>query len=86
MGYKTALTATNWGFRDILFGEVKVSILRNYQFNDVNDMAWIVDKKRSQEELAVAFQKKMEETAILRISGAHDGISTLIAKNIGFES
>lgn len=49
-------------------------------------MAWIVDKKRSQEELAVAFQKKMEETAILRISGAHDGISTLIAKNIGFES
>ncbi|WP_346207137.1 methylisocitrate lyase [Caldifermentibacillus hisashii] len=49
-------------------------------------MAWIVDRERSQEELAATFRKKMEEKAILQIPGAHDGISALIAKNAGFES
>ncbi|MEH7381624.1 methylisocitrate lyase [Bacillus sp. JJ1533] len=49
-------------------------------------MAWIVDKERSQEELASAFREKMEAPAIMQIPGAHDGISALLAKNAGFEA
>ncbi|MFT4415435.1 methylisocitrate lyase [Fredinandcohnia humi] len=49
-------------------------------------MAWIVDKERSQEELASAFRKKIEDPTILQIPGAHDGISALIAKKAGFEA
>ncbi|THE12652.1 methylisocitrate lyase [Bacillus timonensis] len=49
-------------------------------------MAWIVDKERSQEELASIFRKKMEAPAIMQIPGAHDGISALLAKKTGFEA
>ncbi|MEH7235595.1 methylisocitrate lyase [Bacillus sp. JJ1562] len=49
-------------------------------------MAWIVDKERSQEELASAFRKQMEEPTIMQIPGAHDGISALLAKKCGFEA
>ncbi|MCC3355473.1 methylisocitrate lyase [Bacillus sp. REN16] len=49
-------------------------------------MAWIVDKERSQEELALDFRKQIEETKIMQIPGAHDGISALLAKKSGFEA
>jgi len=48
-------------------------------------MSWLIDKESSQEELAAQFRKKMLEPAILQIPGAHDGLTALIAKNIGFE-
>lgn len=48
-------------------------------------MSWIIDKESSQEELAEQFRKKMLEPAILQIPGAHDGLTALIAKNVGFE-
>ncbi|MGE8205487.1 methylisocitrate lyase [Heyndrickxia sp. NPDC080065] len=48
-------------------------------------MSWIIDKESSQEELAEQFRKKMFEPSILQIPGAYDGLSALIAKNVGFE-
>lgn len=50
------------------------------------NLAWIVDKESSQEELAARFRQQMEDAAIMQIPGAHDGISALIAKKIGFNA
>lgn len=49
-------------------------------------MPWIVNMQNSQEELALLFREKMLQSPILQIPGAHDGISALIAKKIGFEA
>ena len=49
-------------------------------------LPWIVDKTRSQEELAQTFRQLMHEKEILQIPGTHDGMAALIAKNAGFKA
>lgn len=49
-------------------------------------MTWLVEKGSSQEQLAQQFKSLIEQDSILKIVGAHDGMSALIAKNIGFEA
>ncbi|MCF8566848.1 methylisocitrate lyase [Alicyclobacillus tolerans] len=47
-------------------------------------MTWIVQPEVSQQGLAEAFRKHMTEEAIFQIPGAHDGLSAIIAKEVGF--
>ncbi|HWO76129.1 MAG TPA: methylisocitrate lyase [Bacillus sp. (in: firmicutes)] len=49
-------------------------------------MPWMVDKERSQAELASVFREKMLGSSIFRLPGAHDGMSALLAKKAGFEA
>lgn len=49
-------------------------------------MSWIVEKQSSQKELADRFRKLMLHPEILKIPGAHDGMSALVAKRVGFEA
>ncbi|WP_257348655.1 methylisocitrate lyase [Pseudalkalibacillus decolorationis] len=49
-------------------------------------MSWIVGKEVSQEELSSQFRTLMTRKPILQLPGAHDGMSALLAKQIGFEA
>ncbi len=48
-------------------------------------MSWLIDQELSQQELSDRFRKQMLEPSILQIPGAYDGLSSLIAKEIGFK-
>ncbi|AEJ42733.1 methylisocitrate lyase [Alicyclobacillus acidocaldarius] len=49
-------------------------------------MAWLVEEQPSQEELAKRFLGRIQEPRILKIPGAHDGLTARIAKQAGFEA
>ncbi|KGX91229.1 methylisocitrate lyase [Pontibacillus marinus] len=48
-------------------------------------MTWIIQESRSQKELAQEFYEGMKDRSILKIPGAHDAMSGLVAKQAGFE-
>lgn len=48
-------------------------------------MSWLVNEQKNQAELAQTFRSKMNEKDVLKIPGAHDGMSALVAKQTGFE-
>lgn len=49
-------------------------------------MTWLVERQKTQMELATEFRKLVSADPILKIVGTHDGMSALIAKNIGFKA
>lgn len=49
-------------------------------------MSWIVNKPQSQEVLAETFLSRVQQTDILKISGAYDGMSAIMAQKAGFEA
>lgn len=49
-------------------------------------MSWIVEGQLSQKELADRFRTLMNHPDILKIPGAHDGMSALVAKRVGFQA
>lgn len=49
-------------------------------------MTWIVEQRSSQSERAKEFKRLIESDAILRMPGAHDGMSAKIAKDVGFKA
>lgn len=49
-------------------------------------MTWLIEKQRTQTELAEEFKKLMTDGSILKIIGAHDGMAGLVAKSTGFKS
>ncbi|MFS0645121.1 methylisocitrate lyase [Siminovitchia sp. 179-K 8D1 HS] len=49
-------------------------------------MTWIVEKQKSQLELADEFKSLMTKGPILKIMGTHDGMAALIAKKVGFQA
>ncbi|GGG18998.1 2-methylisocitrate lyase [Lysinibacillus alkalisoli] len=48
-------------------------------------MAWIVEKPKTQQQLAQQFLTLMKAPDILQIPGAHDAMAGLVARNIGFD-
>ena len=49
-------------------------------------MTWIVSPEKAQAELALQFKQLMLDEEILKMPGAHDGMSALIAKRAGFKA
>lgn len=49
-------------------------------------MSWLVEKERSQQDLAEQFRRLMTAPGILKLPGAHDGMAARIAKRVGFEA
>jgi methylisocitrate lyase len=49
-------------------------------------MSWLVEQQSTQIELAEAFKTLVKDTAILKIPGAHDGMTARVAKNVGFKA
>jgi methylisocitrate lyase len=49
-------------------------------------MTWLIEKQRTQIELADDFKRMIMDKPILKIIGAHDGMSGLVAKTTGFTS
>ncbi|MFG6150239.1 methylisocitrate lyase [Halobacillus sp. B23F22_1] len=49
-------------------------------------MSWIVEEKSTQPERAEAFKRLIEQEELLKIPGAHDGMSAKIAKDVGFKA
>ncbi|TCP29006.1 methylisocitrate lyase [Scopulibacillus darangshiensis] len=49
-------------------------------------MSWIVEKQSTQEQLSNNFRTLMENSSILKIPGAHDGMAALVAKKAGFQA
>jgi len=49
-------------------------------------LAWLVEEQPSQEQLAKRFLERIQEPRILKIPGAHDGLTARIAKQAGFEA
>lgn len=49
-------------------------------------MAWLVEEELSQQQLAQQFLQRIQSPGILKIPGAHDGMSARIAKQTGFEA
>ncbi|QBP42719.1 methylisocitrate lyase [Paenisporosarcina antarctica] len=49
-------------------------------------MTWLIEKQKSQSELAQEFLQLINEDQLLKIIGAHDGMSGLVAKQTGFKS
>lgn len=49
-------------------------------------MSWLVEKERSQQDLAEQFRRFMTAPDILKLPGAHDGMAARIAKRVGFEA
>lgn len=49
-------------------------------------MTWLVEKEKSQGELAERFKRLINGDSILKIVGTHDGMSALIAKKVGFQT
>lgn len=49
-------------------------------------MSWLIEESPKQEELARRFKALIQRQSILKIPGAHDGMSALVAKKIGFQA
>jgi methylisocitrate lyase len=49
-------------------------------------VTWLVEKEKSQGELAERFKRLINGDSILKIVGTHDGMSALIAKKVGFQA
>ncbi|WP_101845316.1 methylisocitrate lyase [Halobacillus sp. Marseille-P3879] len=49
-------------------------------------MSWIVEPKSTQPERAEVFKRLIEHQELLKIPGAHDGMSAKIARDIGFKA
>ncbi|SDM65033.1 methylisocitrate lyase [Sediminibacillus halophilus] len=49
-------------------------------------MSWIVEPKSTQPERAETFKKLINQPELLKIPGAHDGISAKIARDVGFQA
>ncbi|MCU9593238.1 methylisocitrate lyase [Caldibacillus thermolactis] len=49
-------------------------------------MTWLVEKEKSQGELAERFKRLINGDSILKIVGTHDGMSAVIAKKVGFQA
>lgn len=49
-------------------------------------MSWIVEPKSTQQERAEAFKQLIHQKELLKIIGAHDGMSAKIAKDVGFQA
>ncbi|MFS0823108.1 methylisocitrate lyase [Bacillus sp. 1P02SD] len=49
-------------------------------------MTWLLEDEFSQKQLAEQFIELMKSPSILKLPGAHDGISSLIAKQTGFNA
>lgn len=49
-------------------------------------MTWLIENQKSQYELAQIFKQLISKNNILKIIGAHDGMSGLVAKQTGFQS
>ncbi|SIT72473.1 methylisocitrate lyase [Edaphobacillus lindanitolerans] len=49
-------------------------------------MSWFVQEQSRQEKLAERFMEEVRKKEILKIPGAHDGMSALIAKQAGFQA
>jgi|SRR5699024_2522 len=48
-------------------------------------MTWIVERPKSQQQLASGFMEKVKGNSALPVVGAHDGMSSLLAERTGFE-
>ncbi|MCG3086566.1 methylisocitrate lyase [Sporosarcina cyprini] len=49
-------------------------------------MTWLITEQKTQKELAEQFLARIKQKPILKIIGAHDGMSALIGKRVGFEA
>ncbi|MFG6118778.1 methylisocitrate lyase [Thalassobacillus sp. B23F22_16] len=49
-------------------------------------MSWMMDERTSQKELSTSFRNQMKSKELMRLVGAHHGLSGIIAKDIGFTS
>ncbi|MCP3028990.1 methylisocitrate lyase [Halobacillus sp. A5] len=49
-------------------------------------MTWLTSKQKSQAELANEFRELIRQQSVLKIMGAHDGMSGLMAKEAGFRA
>jgi methylisocitrate lyase len=49
-------------------------------------MSWIVEPKSSQSERAEVFKRLIDQPDLLKIPGAHDGMSAKIARDVGFQA
>lgn len=49
-------------------------------------MSWLIERERSQQELAQQFRRLMTAEHILKLPGAHDGMAARVAKQVGFEA
>lgn len=47
-------------------------------------MTWLVERERSQAELATAFRAEFASQTIVKIPGVHEALAALVAKRIGF--
>ncbi|MDF2668930.1 MAG: methylisocitrate lyase [Paenibacillus sp.] len=49
-------------------------------------MAWLIEQEQSQQQLAERFRQLMAAPGIMRIPGAHDGLTARIAQSVGFQA
>lgn len=49
-------------------------------------MSWLTEEEKSQQELSELFLRRIQSPEILKIPGAHDGLTARIAKQTGFEA
>ncbi|MHC8517816.1 methylisocitrate lyase [Sporosarcina sp. ITBMC105] len=49
-------------------------------------MTWLITEQKTQKELSSEFLSRIKQKPILKIIGAHDGMSALIGKEVGFEA
>ncbi|MDW0113020.1 methylisocitrate lyase [Sporosarcina saromensis] len=49
-------------------------------------MTWLITEQKTQKELSSEFLSQIKQKPILKIIGAHDGMSALIGKKVGFEA
>ncbi|GEO26436.1 2-methylisocitrate lyase [Alicyclobacillus acidoterrestris] len=49
-------------------------------------MTWLVEPDIQQNTLAARFRELMKQPKVLQIPGAHDGMSALLAKEVGFQA
>lgn len=49
-------------------------------------MTWLIEKQKTQLELAEEFMQLINEKPVMKIVGAHDGMAGLIAKQTGFKA
>ncbi|GGC99694.1 2-methylisocitrate lyase [Thalassobacillus devorans] len=49
-------------------------------------MSWMMDERTGQKELSTSFRNQMKNKELMRLVGAHHGLSGIIAKDVGFNS
>jgi len=49
-------------------------------------LAWLIEQEQSQQQLAERFRQCMAAPGIMKIPGAHDGLTARIAQSVGFQS